>query len=69
MLPPPLPDVPVAIATIQHTACDLVERERVVDEGFSIPSRPPLAEKISKARVRCTWKDCHHREADTDEMK
>ena len=69
MLPPPLSDTPDSIETVEHTACDRVERERAVDAVFLIQSGPPLVGRKSKARVRCTWKGCDHREPDADEMK
>jgi len=68
MLPPPLSGTPNAIETVEHTACDRVERGRAVDAGFPIPSGPLLVGR-SKARAWCTWKGCDHREPDADEMK
>lgn len=69
MLSPLLSGTPDAIERAEHTACDRVERGRAVDAGFPIPPGPPLVGTRSKARVRCTWKGCGHREPDADEMR
>ena len=69
MLSPPLSGTFDAIETVEHTTYDRVERGRAVDASFPIPSGPLSVERRSKARVRCTWKDCEHREPDADEMK
>ncbi|KAK3361715.1 hypothetical protein B0T24DRAFT_642237 [Lasiosphaeria ovina] len=59
MLSPPLSGTFNAIEAVEHTACDRSE----------IPPGPASAGKRSKARALCTWKDCDHREPDTDKMK
>jgi hypothetical protein len=69
MLPPPLSGTPNAVETVEHAACNRVERGRGPDAGFPIPSGTPLAGRKSKARIRCTWKGCDHREPDADEMR
>lgn len=69
MLSPLLSGMPNAIETAEHTASDRVERGRAVNADFPVRSGPPLVGKRSKARVRCTWKGCDHRETDGDEMK
>jgi hypothetical protein len=69
MLSPPLSGPPNAVETVEHAACNRVERGRAPDAGFPIPSGTPLAGRKSKARIRCTWKGCDHREPDADEMR
>lgn len=68
---PALSGTPDAIETMEHAARDRdrVEPGTAVDAGFPIPSGSLLVGKKSRARVRCTWKGCDHREADADGMK
>lgn len=68
MLTSPISSTPDAIETVENTACESFESGREIDSGFLIPP-PPVSIGRSKARVRCTWKDCDHREPDGDEMK
>ena len=69
MLSPPLSGTPNAIETVEHVVCDRVKRGTAAEAGFPIPSGSLLAGRRSKARVRCTWKGCDHREPDADEMR
>ena len=62
MLSPPLSGTPDATETVGYTAYDRIERGRAEEEDFPVGRR-------SKARVRCTWKDCNHQAHDADEMK
>ena len=69
MLSPPLPGTPEATVSVEHTVCDTLESEGPAYVGFPNPFVPPSVGKRSKARVRCPWKDCGHREPDAGKMK
>ena len=58
-----------ALETLEHTTRDHVEDWSGVDASPSIPSEPAYIGRRSRARVRCTWKDCDYLEANTEEMK
>jgi hypothetical protein len=66
---PPLPDARDAIETVENTSYDQAQHGRAVDAGATLASRPPLVGRASKARARCTWNDCDHREPDPDKLK
>jgi len=69
MLSPLLLGASDASEAVEHMACSRVEQERTVDAGFPTPSGSSSVGRRSKARVRCTWKDCGHREPDADQMR
>lgn len=52
-----------ALDAMIDTARDLGELRRP-----ALPQSPSL-EKRSKARFRCTWKDCTYQEPDSNEMR
>lgn len=63
MLPLPLSDTPDPIETAEHTVRNSGGCGRA-----AVPGLASLGRK-SKARVRCTWKDCDYQEPDADEMR
>ena len=69
MLQPLFSEIPGAIETLECAADGRFERGRATAAAFSVLSGPLSLAKRSKARVRCTWKGCDHREPNTDEMK
>ena len=68
MLSPPRSGTSDAIETVEQMACDYIELERATDAASPVRSRLPLTGRKSRARIRCTWKDCNYRESNAAEM-